>query len=178
MLVFLDDLRAASTTLQRAKTNSAKKALDEACAKMRASFITLSPDLREARENFEFFDRLCSSSVRNVEAIIALTVKLIGSEFVAEHDQRLLLSQEDHSRPSPNPGELPVPKGFGAELAKAMKTRGDGLEAACAHMGEMDPKTLRKLLNERGLVHRGTLNRAYNYVHSIAEPPRKSPKIP
>jgi hypothetical protein len=58
---------------------------------MRPNIITASPDMREARETFEFFDRLSSSPRRNANSIIALAEKLISLPVVSQNvDQELL----------------------------------------------------------------------------------------
>lgn len=180
MLTYLHDLKAACTKWEGAKTKSGKKAIGEVCAKMRPLFFTLSPDLREGRENFVLFDGLCSSPILNLEVIIALTVKLIGPEVVTEHYQKLRqpVSQAIRSQPSHHGGKLPVPNGLGAALAESMRIRGHGQAEACAHIDGMDPKTLRKLLNERESVQRKTLKRAEKYVHGSTDPSRRFPEIP
>jgi hypothetical protein len=79
------------------------------------------------------------------------------------------LDREVHSQPSGGSKRVSIPRGFGAQLSEAMRTRGHGYQRACGDMGGMDPKTLRKMLKEQGAVHLETLNEAYRY---IGETPR------
>jgi hypothetical protein len=159
----LNDFVAAFEKSRQGQNRHTKGAIEAAFRKMRAHIITLAPDMSEARKNFKFFDRLSSSYVRNGEAIIALAVKLIGSEAGAQNPERLK-DQFARSGSSCNSKRVPIPPGFGASLQKIMDARGHGLEAACSNMQDMDPKTLRKLLSEQGVVHRITLNKAKEYM--------------
>jgi hypothetical protein len=164
----LADLKVASEAWRQAQTRQAKVAIEVACNKMRPHIITLSPDMREARENFEFFDLLASSCVRNFEAITAMAEKLIGPGLIHQNNDRPL-GRDAPSRPSGGGEKEPIPNGFGEQLLGAMKSRAHGYEKACSHMEGMDPKTLRKMLKEEGTVHRSTLSRASEYI-------RKTPK--
>ncbi len=165
----LADLEDALESLQRGQTRQAKAAIVAACKKMRPHIFTLSPDIRVARENIDFFDRLASSCVRNTELIIALAVKLIGPGFMVQNIDRPL-GREVHFQPSGDGKRVPIPPGFGAELRKAMENRGHGFEKACGDMDGIDPKTLRKMLKGQEAVHQQTLNKASKYI-------RETPKV-
>lgn len=167
----LEDLGAAFERWKRAESRSAEGAIVAACAEMRPHIITLSPDMREARDNLEFFDRLASSPVRNTETIIALVAKLIEPRIIVQNIARRL-DREIRSQPSGGGKGVPIPPGFGAELREAMQTRGHGLEKACGDMEGMDPKTLRKILEERGAVHLENLNKASMYIREASKFPR------
>ena len=80
----LDDLRAACAKWRCIKTRSAEKAVEEAWQEMQQHIITLSPSMREARENLNFFNLFFDSTDRKMETMSALVAKLAGTgkEFI------------------------------------------------------------------------------------------------
>jgi hypothetical protein len=149
----------------RSRSRRAKTALKAVWDRVRPHIITLSPDIREARQNLEFIDLLSRAFVRNAEVLIALIAKLIGQGPILQNERP---NEEGSVYPLRGGKSVPVPRGFGAQLQDAMGSRGHTQGDACASMvdarqREMDPKTLRRLLLERGSFHQETIKRARAY---------------
>jgi hypothetical protein len=152
---------APSNTLRRRferKHMQAEADLRASINKMRGHVVTLSADAKEAKENLDFFDSLAVYPIRNSGPIIAFAEKLLTSKVDSEDTAE----RTDSGKASGK--SLPVPAGFGLRLAAAIRLCGHTKEQACAEMGEMDPKTLRKLLSDGGPVHQSSLNQASTYI--------------
>ena len=98
----LSDLMIASERLEREHSTPAKKAIEAACRKILPLIIILARDVREARENSEFFQWLYSSPGRNVEAIIALVQKLVS---LVDGTQKAAQAASDSERSNHTPTE-------------------------------------------------------------------------
>lgn len=173
----LRDLDAALKKARCGKIGRTKAEIASACDGMRPHIITLARNIREARENFDFFERLSSSPVRNGDAIIALVVRLIGpGPLPTEIEQS---AREDDVSPAGCACKsVPIPKGLGTELRQAMRVRGHTFAAASSCMQGMDPKTLRRLVRENGSVHLDTINRAREYIGESLGKARRGFAIP
>jgi hypothetical protein len=153
---------------------------------MRAHIVTFAPDVRDAREDLMFFDHLAVECFPNAAVIRALVQKFIGFPESSAEFQRLdrtagsggnaksatiLEASGDKLDEVMQVGAkaVPVRQGLGAGLVKAMRMFGHTVEEACSHMGNMDPKTLRKLIRSKELVHQDSINRARGYISNSSK---------
>ena len=133
--------------------------------------LPLEPQVSLIRDELE---KVVNAYVGRSASFVSLTQACLDLKVIrvrlGELQRQLLASGEvDKTTSAGTAKSLRIPDDLGAELAAAIKKRGDTREEACQRMASatetpLDPKTLLRVIEGRGRIHSGTLRRVRAYL--------------